>query len=81
MVDLSESIEVGNYVIDDVRYSEYQINLPALEANYYQVEVVFTSQISKAQSANAILAVAPLSCFSLNEIILFLGSYVLHNIL
>ncbi|WP_052141106.1 4-alpha-glucanotransferase [Pseudoalteromonas piratica] len=66
-VDLSESIEVGNYVIDDVRYSEYQIDLPALEANYYQVEVVFTSQISKAQRSNATLAVAPPSCFSLNE--------------
>ncbi|MFY8350822.1 4-alpha-glucanotransferase [Pseudoalteromonas sp. SSM20] len=66
-VALTNSLEIGDYVIDGVRYCEYQIELPSLVANYYQVDVVFSSQITKAQSFRATLAVAPPSCFALDE--------------
>ena len=66
-VSLNDSMEEGNYVLDGVRYSQYRITLPKLTPNYYQVELIYRSNITTSQAFNGTLAVAPVSCYSLTE--------------
>lgn len=67
VVDLVHCLEVGEYYIDGVRYVEYQVELPVLAPNYYQVTGTFSTGNERNTGFSFCLVVAPEKCFTLDD--------------